>query len=282
MKAVDAHRDKTVLITGCSSGIGLCAARGLRQRGYRVFATARKPEDVRRLLDEGFESLSLDLADSASIQQAIDKLLRLTEGRLYALFNNGAYGQMGAVEDLTREALRAQFETNVFGTHELTTQVLKAMRRQGCGRIIQNSSLLGFVALKYRGAYTASKFALEALTDTLRLELAGTGIHVSIIEPGPILSRFRENAMHMYRAYIDAEHSAHHAKYMAMEARLEKMGPAVPFTLGPEAVLQRVIHALESPQPKIRYCVTVPAYVFAGLRRILPWSLLDSVLRRVG
>ncbi len=282
MKAVDTQQDKTILITGCSSGIGLCAARGLKQRGYRAFATARKAEDVRRLQAEGFESMPLDLANSASIRRAVAAVLQATGGRLYALFNNGAYGQPGAVEDLTREALRAQFETNLFGTHELTTLVLAAMRRQGYGRIIQNSSLLGFVALKYRGAYSASKFALEGLSDTLRLELAGSGIHVSIIEPGPILSRFRENAMRMYQEFIDPAHSTHHAKYMAMEARLEKMGPAVPFTLGPEAVLQKLIHALESPRPKIRYCVTVPAYAFAGLRRMLPWPLLDWVLQRIG
>ena len=183
---------KAILITGCSSGIGLCVARGLSSRGYRVFATARKSSDVEVLNKEGLESLVLDLDDPHSITAAVEEILIRTNGRLDALFNNGAYGQPGAVEDLSRDVLRAQFETNLFGWHQLTNLVLPVMRRQGHGRIIHNSSVLGFVALRYRGAYNASKYALEGLADTMRLELAGTHLHVSIIEPGPISSRFRQ------------------------------------------------------------------------------------------
>jgi len=273
---------RTILITGCSSGIGLCVARGLRARGWRVFATARQVADVERLRAEGLESLPLDLRDSGSIHVAVAAVLAQTGGRLDALFNNGAYGQAGAVEDLSRAALQEQFETNLFGTQELTNQVIPAMRRQGGGRILYNSSVLGLVALPYRGAYVASKFALEGLADTLRLELVGTGIHICLIEPGPILSRFRDNAHAAYLRHIRPETSPHREKYLAMEARLLKEGPAAPFTLPPEAVLKRVIHALESPRPRARYPVTVPTYLFAVLRRLLPTRALDALLRRAG
>lgn len=269
---------RSVLITGCSSGIGHCCARGLKQRGYRVFAGARQHEDVEQLLAEGFEALQLDLANSSSIDAAADEILHRTDGELYGLFNNGAYGQPGAVEDLSRAALREQFEVNLFGTHELTNRVIPVMRRQGGGRIIQNSSILGFMALKYRGAYIASKYALEGLTDTLRIELTDTGIHVSLIEPGPILSEFRSNALAMLRKHIDMEHSVHRDTYTGVMAKLKKEGAVVPFTLGPEAVLDRLIHALESPRPKIRYAVTKPTYVFAMLNRLLPARLMDRLL----
>ena len=273
---------KSILITGCSSGIGLCVARGLRAWGWRVFATARQAGDVDRLQAEGLESLPLDLRDSGSIHAAVAAVLAQTCGRLDALFNNGAYGQAGAVEDLSRAALQEQFETNLFGTQELTNRVIPVMRRQGGGRILYNSSVLGLVALPYRGAYVASKFALEGLADTLRLELAGTGIHICLIEPGPILSRFRDNAHAAYLRHIRPETSPHREKYLAMEARLLKEGPAAPFTLPPEAVLKRVIHALESPRPRARYPVTVPTYLFAVLRRLLPTRALDAILRRAG
>jgi NAD(P)-dependent dehydrogenase (short-subunit alcohol dehydrogenase family) len=274
--------EKTILITGCSSGIGLCVARGLLGRGYRVFATARKPADVETLNTEGFESLLLDLDDPHSITAAVGEILTRTNGRLDALFNNGAYGQPGAVEDLSREVLRAQFETNLFGWHQLTNLVLPVMRRQGHGRILHNSSVLGFVALRYRGAYNASKYALEGLADTLRLELAGTNIHVALIEPGPISSRFRENAFAAYQRNIDPGRSAHREKYLQMEQRLTTRGPAVPFTLPPEAVLKKVIHALESPRPKARYYVTFPTYLFAFLKRVLTDRAMDRVLNRTG
>jgi len=273
---------KSILITGCSSGIGLCVARGLKTRGYRVFATARKAHDVRQLETDGFESLQLDLADSGSISSAVDEILARSHGSLDALFNNGAYGQPGAVEDLSREVLRAQFETNLFGWHQLTSLLIPVMRRQGHGRIIQNSSVLGFVALRYRGAYNASKYALEGLTDTLRLELAGTDIHVSLVEPGPVSSRFRENAFRAYQQNIDPHSSVHRDKYLAMEARLQTKGPVVPFTLPPEAVLKKVIHALESRRPRARYYVTFPTCLFGFLKRVLSTRTLDKLLNKVG
>jgi NAD(P)-dependent dehydrogenase (short-subunit alcohol dehydrogenase family) len=273
---------KNVLITGCSSGIGLSVASGLKKRGYRIFASARREEDVGLLQTKGFESLQLDLDDSGSIERAVDELLRRTDGRLYALFNNGAYGQLGAVEDLSRDVLRRQFETNLFGWHELTCRVIPAMRRQGEGRIVQNSSILGFITLPYRGAYVATKFALEGLSDTLRLELAGSGIHVSLIEPGPILSRFRENAHAMFEKHIDRVNSAHRDNYLALVNRLVKQGPVAPFTLPPEAVLKKVIHALESSKPKPRYHVTFPTHLFAVLRRLLSSRAMDRALSKVG
>lgn len=272
--------DRPVLITGCSSGIGLCVAHGLQARGYPVYASARREQDVQRLQAEGFEALQLDLDDSESIRNAVHELLQRTGGRVFGLFNNGAYGQPGAVEDLRRDVLRAQFETNLFGTLELTNLLIPVMRRQGYGRIVQNSSILGLIALPYRGAYNATKFALEGLTDTLRLELRGTGIHVSLVEPGPILSRFRENALLAFDRNIDTDSSVHTRTYAGLVDRLRKEGAAAPFTLGPEAVLEKVVHALESPRPKVRYYVTFPTYLFATLRRLLPHRLLDRVLLR--
>ncbi len=273
---------KSILITGCSSGIGLCVARGLQARGHRVFATARKSEDVERLGMKGLESLTLDLRDSISIRCAVTEILHRTGGSLDALFNNGAYGQPGAIEYLRRDVLREQFETNLFSAAELTNLILPVMRRQGNGCIIQNSSILGLVAMPYRGAYNASKFTLESLSDTLRLELTGTGIHVSLIEPGPIISRFRNNTLAAYRCNIDKENSFHRRFYEAIEQRLGKRGPAAPFTLPPEAVLKRVIHALESSRPRIRYYVTAPAYALAVFKRILPDGVMDWLLGRLG
>jgi NAD(P)-dependent dehydrogenase (short-subunit alcohol dehydrogenase family) len=273
------HAEKTILITGCSSGIGYCVASGLQQRGYRVFATARRAESVKQLNAEGFESLQLDLDDSQSIKQAVDEVLRRTDDRLYAVFNNGAFGLPGAVEDLSRDAIRAQFETNIFGWLELTNLLLPVMRKQGYGRIIKNSSVLGFVAMPFRGAYNSSKFAIEGLSDTLRLELKDTNIHVSLVEPGPILSRFRANALIALQQHIDIENSVHKERYQQVLERLNKEGPAAPFTLPPEAVLKKVIHALEARTPKARYYVTFPTYLFAYLKRVLPTRTLDRLLR---
>lgn len=273
---------KSILITGCSSGIGYCVAKGLKQRGYHVIATARREESVKRLIDEGFDSLQLDLSDSASIQHAFEQVIKLTDGKLYGLFNNGAFGLPGAVEDLTRDSLKYQFETNVFGWLELTNLVIPVMRRQGYGRIIQNSSILGFVAMPFRGAYNASKYAIEGLSDTLRLELKDTNIYISLIEPGPIISQFRANAVKALQQHIDIENSVHREKYLGVLARLNKTGPAVPFTLPPEAVLKRVISALESKRPKPRYYVTFPTYLFALLKRILSHRQLDFWLAKAG
>jgi NAD(P)-dependent dehydrogenase (short-subunit alcohol dehydrogenase family) len=269
---------RSILITGCASGIGLCVARGLADRGHQVIASVRSAEDIARWPHADIPVVRLDLNDDASIDAGLAAALHHTGGRLDALFNNGAFGLPGAVEDLSREALRAQFETNLFGWQVLTNRVIVLMRAQGFGRIIQNSSVLGIAALPFRGAYVASKFALEGLSDTLRMELKGSGIAVSLIEPGPIESRFRANAQAAFTRFIPIETSIHAAAYQKQLARLNKPGPAAPFTLPPEAVLKRVIHALESPRPKARYPVTVPAYLFATLRRLLPTRAMDWVL----
>jgi NAD(P)-dependent dehydrogenase (short-subunit alcohol dehydrogenase family) len=273
---------RSVLITGCSSGIGRCCADGLKARGWRVFATARRDSSVAELAAAGHEALQLDLDDSGSIHAAVDEVLSRTGGTLDALFNNGAYGQAGAVEDLSREALRAQFESNLFGWVELTNRVLPVMRAQGHGRIVMNSSILGLVAMPWRGAYNATKFALEGLTDTLRQELAGSGVHVALVEPGPIDSRFRANALAAFERWIDAEASVHRTRYARMRRRLEVEKSTTPFTLPPEAVLKAVVHALESPRPRRRYPVTVPTWLFTALRRLLPAALLDPLLAKAG
>jgi len=275
---------KTVLVTGCSSGIGACVARSLHDRGgYRVFAAARREGDAAALREAGLAGLALDLADPASIAVAVERVLEEGDGRIDVLINNGAYGQPGAVEDLSRDVLRAQFEVNVFGTLDLTNRVLPVMRRQGqrgCGRIIQISSILGLVCLPFRGAYNASKYALEALTETLRLELRGTDIHACLVEPGPIASRFRENAMRRFEANVDAANSAHRARYEAVRARLHSAEPD-PFTLPPEAVVKKVLLAMERRRPRARYLVTVPAHGLARLKRLLPDRLFEALVANI-
>jgi len=246
-----------------------------------VVASARSITDVERLRNEGLTAIQLDLNDSGSIKTAVAETLEIGNGKLFALFNNGAYGQPGAVQDLSRDTLQAQFSTNVFGTVELTNLVLPTMRAQGYGRIIQNSSVLGFVALPFRGAYNASKYALEGISDTLRLELRGTGISISLIEPGPIESQFRANAFAMFKKHIDPSNSPYRELYQRMENRLTKQGPAVPFTLPPDAVLKKVIHALESNKPKVRYFVTFPTYLFAVLKWFLTNRAFDKVMLKI-
>lgn len=282
MTQANNQQDRSILITGCSSGIGECVAYGLRERGYRVFASVRKPKDRATFLAAGMECLVLDYCDSESIKAAVEQLLEKTDGRLYALFNNGAYGQPGACEDLSRGAIRRQFETNVFGWMELTNHVVPVMRAQGYGRIIQNSSILGFTAMSMRGAYNASKYAIEGFSDTMRLELADTDIHVCLIEPGPVESKFRTNAYRAFQQHIAVDDSVHRERYRKMIQRFEASENVQPFTLPPEAVLKRVLHALDSKRPRIRYPVTFPTYLFAGLKRVLSDRMLDRILRRVG
>lgn len=271
---------RTILITGCSSGIGADSARTLSRRGWRVFATARKSRDVERLAGEGLEALHLDYAEEASIGAAMEAVLAAGGGRLDAVFNNGAYALPGAVEDLPTEGLRAQFEANLFGWHTLTRLAIPVMRRQGHGRIVQCSSVLGYIPMKYRGAYIASKFALEGLSETLRLELLGTGIDVVLIEPGPIATRFDLNALAMFRATIDIDGSVHREVYRRRIARMERGGSSSRFKLGPEAVTAALIRALDSRRPRPRYRVTVPSHVAALLRRALPTSALHRFLAR--
>ena len=272
---------KSILITGCSSGIGLCTAQRLKQDGYRVFATARKNADVEKLKQQGFESFLLDYTNSNSIRLTLQNVLDATGGTLYALFNNGAYGQPGAVEDLSRDVLLEQFENNFFGWHELTTLVIPVMRRQGYGRIIQNSSVLGLVAMRFRGAYNASKYAIEGLNDTLRLELHGSNIFVSMIEPGPISSRFRANALLYFKKNISPENSYFKEQYKNLLKKLETDGSVVPFTLPADAVYTKVVKALTAKRPKAHYYVTFPTYLFGYLKRILSTRALDVLLRKV-
>ena len=272
----------TVLVTGCSSGIGYCVAKCLKKRGYNVYATARKQEDVERLTKEGLKCLYLDYADSESVQDLANELMLLIGCDLYAVFHNGAYGQAGAVEDLTRKTMEKQFATNVFGWMELNNRLIVMMRQNNRGRIIFNSSVLGIISLPFRGAYNASKYAIEGFADTLRLELKNTGIEVSLIEPGPIESQFRKNSLVAMKENIDIEVSVHRDLYKKTVARLEKEGAVVPFTLSADAVLKKVIHALESPYPKARYYVTFPTYLFGTLRRLLSTKWLDKALAKVG
>lgn len=274
--------EKSILITGCSSGIGYDAAHALKTRGWRVFATCRKPEDCVRLESEGLESFVLDLANTASITEALAEALRRTGGTLDALYNNGAFAMPGAVEDLPTDALRENFETNFFGYHELTRQVLPIMRAQGHGRVINCSSILGFITLKWRGSYTATKFAMEGLTDTLRLEMRETGIKIILIEPGPITASIRKNSIAPFEKWIDWEASPRRTLYETslLKRLYEDRGPDM-FELPASAVTKKLIHALESNNPKPRYYVTTPTYAMGFLRRVLPTRMLDWVLSKV-
>ncbi|NOD49560.1 MULTISPECIES: SDR family NAD(P)-dependent oxidoreductase [unclassified Ruegeria] len=270
---------KSILITGCSSGIGLDAAHGMRARGWRVFASCRQQRDCDRLRAQGFESPKIDYTDTESITSGLSSVLEATGGTLDALFNNGAHGLPGAVEDVPTDGLRHIFETNVFGWHELTRQVIPVMREQGYGRIVQCSSVLGLVAFPWRGAYVATKYAIEGLTDTMRLELRDTGIHVVLIEPGPITSKLREKAIPMFERFIDWESSALREKYEAslLKRLYESSGPDR-FELPASAVTDKLAHAAEARRPKARYYVTTPTYVAGILRRILPTKATDRIL----
>ena len=272
---------KTILITGCSSGIGYDAAFGLRERGWRVFATCRQQKDADALIAKGFESFPLDYADEASIETALSNILRATGGRLDALFNNGAFACPGAVEDLPRDALRSVFETNFFGYHDLIQKVIPIMRKQGFGRIINCSSVLGMVVLPWRGAYNASKFALEGLTHTLRIEMRDTPIHVILIQPGPVTTKIRENAIPHFEKWIDWKTSHRAAQYEKIYLkRLYEDRGKDRFELPPSAVTKKLINSLEAKNPRPCYYVTVPTYFMDILRRILPTRALDWVMSK--
>ncbi len=273
--------DRTILITGCSSGIGLDAARGMKARGWRVFATCRQEADCQRLRDEGLESFRLDYADEASIVAAADEVKARTDGRLDVLYNNGAFACPGAVEDLPRGALREIFETNLFGYHDLTARVIPLMRAQGAGRIINCSSVLGLVGMKWRGAYVSTKFAMEGLTDVLRIEMRGTGIDIILIEPGPITSRIRENSVPHFEKWVDWEASPRADEYRTLLHRLynAKTKPDR-FELPASAVTKALVHACESPRPKPRYYVTTPTHLMGLARRILPTRVLDWLIAK--
>jgi len=273
-------RQRSILVTGCSSGIGLDAARGLALAGWRVFATCRAEADCERLRAEGLESFALDYADQSSIAAAVSEALSRTGGTLDALFNNGAHGCPGLVEDLPTEALRAIFEVNLFGYHDLTRRVIPAMRAQGHGRIVNCSSVLGFVGYQWRGAYVATKFAMEGLTDVLRMEMRGSGIHIILIEPGPVTSRIRENSIPHFERWIDWRASARAADYAVILDRLYKDRGPDRFELPASAVTAKLIVALDSPRPAARYFVTTPTTVMNLARRLLPTRALDWVLTR--
>ena len=272
---------RTILVTGCSSGIGYDAAQGLRAAGWRVFASCRNAEDCARLMAEGFESPRIDYEDAESIVTGLAEVLEATGGTLDALFHNGAYAIPGAVEDLPTGALRQIFEANLFGWHELTRHVIPVMRAQGHGRIVMNSSVLGFVGLKWRGAYVATKHALEGLTDVLRLEMRDTPVRVILIEPGPVTSLIRKNSIPHFERWIDWEASPRAEQYRAtLLRRLYEPGGPDRFELPPSAVTKVLLRALEARSPRPRYRVTLPTKAMAVAVRLLPGRLLDALLER--
>jgi NAD(P)-dependent dehydrogenase (short-subunit alcohol dehydrogenase family) len=268
---------KNILITGCSSGIGLYSARMLKLRGHRVFATARKKEDVKMLQDEGFEAFKLDVRKEESIDKALDSILELTDGGLDVLFNNAGYGQVGALEDISTDVLRKQFETNVFGAHSLIQKVLPIMHKQNSGRIINHSSILGLISLRFRGAYNASKYAIEGLSDTLRLELSDTNIKVITLNTGPINSKFRDNSIKTLKK-IDIENSRFEEYYQSKE---KTKGENDIWTLGNFAMGDSITDAIESSCPDERYYITAPSRFLSFFKRILPTSCLDTILLKI-
>lgn len=277
----EASKRRSVLITGCSSGIGYDAAHMLSERGWRVFAACRKDQDCLRLRKQGLDTVRLDYEDEASIETAVQQVAEATGGRLDAVFNNGAYAVPGLVEDIPRDALRAIFEANVFGWHDLSRRVIPLMRRNGSGRIVQCSSVLGLVGIRWRGAYVASKFAIEGLSDVLRVELQGSGIHVVLIEPGPITTRIRENARAQFEKWVDWRQSHRADEYRPLLDRLYR-AEAEPdrFELPPAAVTRKLIHALESPNPRPRYFVTIPTYFAEFMRRLLTTRARDRIVSK--
>ncbi|USR76668.1 SDR family NAD(P)-dependent oxidoreductase [Photobacterium damselae] len=270
----------SILITGCSSGIGFYCAKQLHQAGHHVVATCRTEYDHKALQQLGISTVNMEMSDDTSIEKGFAQALALLNGNIDILFNNAAYGQPGALEDLPTEALKEQFATNFFGWHTLTRLTISQMLKQKSGKIVQNSSVLGLVAMKYRGAYNASKFAIEGYTDTLRLELADTPIHISLIEPGPIESQFRATAKRYFEHYVNIDHSRHKLSYQQTLERLGNPSPSNRFTLQPDAVYQRLLSIIEAKQPKARYFITQPTYIFAFLRRVLPSRLLDKIVSK--
>ena len=269
--------NKSILITGCSSGIGFDAARALKSRGYRVFAGVRNPDDMTRLNQEGLEAVHLDYGNPYSIERCAAHVLTATNERPFALFNNGGMAQLGAVEDLRPELLREQFEVSVFGWHDLTLRLLPNMRANGAGRIVNCSSVLGLVPMAHRGAYTAAKYAVEALTETMNMELHGTGVHAVLIEPGPIRTNFVHRSRLRLLETIDIYNSPYSKAYQSRMHKLESGGNQT-WKLEPSAVTKKLIMALEKPNPKPRYYVTAPTYFMAAGKRLLGSSLMHKLL----
>lgn len=273
------NSEKVVVVTGCSSGIGRCTAEMLSAHGYHVIATVRKFSDGAELRLKDTDALvEMELASEPSVESAVEKILELANGKLYAIFNNAAYGQPGAVEDLTRAALSKQFEVNVFGTHQFTRGLIPALLEQERAHIIQCSSVLGLIGMPMRGAYVASKFALEGLTDTLRMELSDSNIQVSLIEPGPIHSEFRKNALEALEQNVDFDESRHGWRYLAAVTRLSAQSKPSKYKLGPETVAAKVIHALEAKRAQDRYYVTQITVIIGYLKRFMSSRMLDRLL----
>ena len=272
---------RSILITGCSTGIGLDAAKGMRDAGWRVFAPCRQEKDCARLRAMGFDAPRIDYADEASIAAGLTEVLAATGGTLDALFNNGAYACPGAAEDLPRGALREIFEANVFGWHDLTRRVIPVMRAQGHGRIVNCSSVLGLVAAPWRAAYVSTKYALEGLTDTLRIEMRDTPIKVILIEPGPVTSQIRANSIPHFEKWIDWQNSPRRAQYEAslLKRLYQSRGPDK-FELPPSAVTAKLLRALTVARPKPRYYVTTPTYIMGMLRRVLSSRGLDWLIAK--
>ncbi len=273
---------KSILITGCSTGIGYQTALLLKEHGYNVFATARREEDVSKLNELGLNSYLLDVTKYETIHNTIEKVLEITGGTLDVVFNNAGYGQPGAVEDIRTKVLKEQFETNVFGLHELTLQAMKIFREQKYGKIIQHSSVLGIIALKFRGSYNASKYAIEGLTDTLRQEVMGSNIFVSLINTGPVTSKFRDNALLKFEENIDIQNSFFTKTYNEqLHVRLKNDKDDTPFNLPASSVANVVLKIMESKKPKPRYYVTYATHILGFAKRILSTSILDKLLNRM-
>lgn len=273
---------KSILITGCSSGIGYATAKQLYHLGWMVFASCRQQQDVERLCQEGLKGLLLDVNDDESIRGAFEQVLRQTGGRLDAVFCNAGYGQPGAVEDVSRPALRQQYETNVFGTWSCVREAMRIFRRQGYGRIVVNSSVLGFAAMPWRGAYNSSKFALEGMCDTLRQEVMGSAIQVVLVEPGPIATRFREHALEHFRQHIVVDESVHCSAYQQQIERMQTVDKPGGWTWSADACAKICVDAICTTRPKLRYRITAPTRIFWYLKRVLPTILLDKILHRAG
>ena len=272
--------DKSILITGCSTGIGYTCAHGMKARGWKVIATARKDEDIARLKKEGFTTFFLDYRDEASIQTCFEQVMLETNGTLDVVFNNGAYGLLGAVEDIKTDDLREQFEANFFGWHTLTKLIIPVMRKQMGGRIVQCSSVLGIVSGKHRAPYAATKYAIEAFATSMRMELKPWNIHISCIRPGPIETEFLATSLRVLHEKVDLENTAHKADYEASLNRMNKGAKSSPFKLGPEAVLAKLVHACEGKSPKLAYSVTKLTYIADIIRRLLPTRLAEKILAK--
>lgn len=250
----------------------------MRDRGWTVWPTARSDKDLDQLREQGFDPVNLDISKEESVSAASADILERSGGELGGLVNNAGFAQPGAVEDLTRDLLRYQFEVNVFGMQQLTNALLPALRRGGGGRIVQISSIYGLMSVPVVGAYCASKYAMEALSDALRVELRGTGVYVSLIEPGAIITEFRRNAVNAGEsaAYEASRFTSAYEKEMA---RRKKQRPTPNFfKRPPEDVAKKIQHALESPRPHSRYRVTPTAHIAAFLKRLLPTQAFDPLL----